>query len=213
MAGDRDDRCAEVIAVAAAMIFLSTLAVILRWWPRLLSYKADFWYDDYMAFAALPFALALNGVTIYWASIGLGKHLDSAPLDAASQFFTLWITNFFYTTSLAAVKISVLLFYGRVFRTGIVLKLALWMTAFLVVAWWMAIDVLNVIQCQPISAFWYRDSAGTCVALRTVLLSTAAPNVVTDTLLLILPLPILWKLPIGASRRLVLSVVFMLGYW
>ena len=195
------------------MIFASSGAVILRWWPRLLSQKADFWYDDYMALAALPFALALNGITIYWASIGLGKHIDSAPMDTASQFFTLWITTFFYTTSLAAVKISVLLFYGRVFRSSTAFKFALWTTAFLVVAWWMAIDVFNVIQCQPVSKSWYRDSPGTCVELRTVLLSTATPNVVTDTLLLVLPLPTLWRLPIATSRRMMLSVVFMLGYW
>ena len=209
------DRSAEVtvFAVAIAMLFLSTLAVILRWWPRLLSHKADFWYDDYLAIVALPFALALNAITVYWVSIGLGKHADGAAVDAPQQRFTFWIINFFYNTALTLVKLSVLLFYGRVFRSTLGLRIALWTTAFLVVAWWLAINVLDVVQCRPIAKFWYQDTPGTCVGLHHVLLSAAMPNVVIDVILLTLPLPILWSLPIEASRRLVLSTVFMAGYW
>ena len=196
------------------MTILSTMAVILRWWPRLLrsqSRGADFWYDDWLAVAALPFNLALNAVTIYWASIGLGRHI--APTVGPSQFFTYWIINFFYFTSLALVKISVLLFYSRVFHTPVLFKVALWSSAGLVMAWWAAVNVLSVFECLPIAMLWYRDMDGACLGICQILLGGAAPNVALDAILLFMPLAPIWRLPIKTTRRLSLSIIFMLGYW
>ena len=59
MAADpNDDRTVQIIGITIAMIALSTLAVILRWWPRLLSKDVDFWWDDWTALGALVSVLS-----------------------------------------------------------------------------------------------------------------------------------------------------------
>ena len=159
-----------------------------------------------------PFTLALNAITLYWVSIGFGKHMEYAIGDAPSQFFTYWILNIFYNTALSLVKVSVLFFYARVFRTSMAFKIALWIMAFLVIGWWVAIDVLALTECSPTARFWYRDSPGECLDFYRVNIGTAIPNACTDFILLVMPLPMLWSLKISVQRKLAYSVVFMFGY-
>ena len=50
----------RIIAVAAVLITISTIAVILRFVSRLVS-QAGFWWDDWMILAALVGSIGSNG--------------------------------------------------------------------------------------------------------------------------------------------------------
>lgn len=50
-----------------------------------------------------------------------------------------------------------------------------------------------------------------CMSEVTYLLAVAIPNVVTDIVLIIFPLPILWSLKVTMSHRIALSGIFLIG--
>lgn len=106
------------------------------------------------------------------------------------------------------------MFYHRLFPVRPV-KYALYFCAFLVVGWWIAIYVVAITQCQPYSHFWmqYLDpqAKGKCINIYAFFMSNAALSVLTDFLILIIPIPMVLSLKMPLVQRLVVCSIFLLG--
>lgn len=228
-----DDRGSQVVGVSIAMIILSTHAVAFRLWSRKTS-KAGLWWDDWTILIALvsssltddaywiqssnlfihkPFAIGICALSIYWVSIGFGRHSDQVKGPATSILLAMFCENFMYNTGLTLVKVSVLLFYSRVF-TGIQwLNIALRIVGAIVVSWWIICNFGALFTCDPIAKAWDSKLPGHCTDTYRTYVGAAIPNVFTDFVLLILPMPILWKLHMTKIKKVALCFVFGLGYW
>ena len=68
-----------------------------------------------------------------------------------------------------------------------------------------------IFTCLPIYAFWDIELPHTCIDLLRYFLGTAIPNVVTDILLLVFPIPWIWKLVMPTSQKIALLGIFLLG--
>ena len=53
---------------------------------------------------------------------------------------------------------------------------------------------------------------GTCTVIEAQFVSTASLNILIDLVLLLLPLPVLWRLHITKRQKIGLMAVFILGY-
>ena len=58
-------------------------------------------------------------------------------------------------------------------------------------AWLLASITISIFQCLPIYAFWDEEIKKTCVNLTHFLIGNTVPNIVTDLVILGLPLPII----------------------
>lgn len=121
-------------------------------------------------------------------------------------------SEFTYDTSITLIRMSVILFYYRIFGKNRPFKISLWITAGILVAWWIAIDILAIFQCNPVARQWDHSIPGHCYSLYGTFLGVTVPNVFIDVLLLVLPLPMLWKLQISLRKKFALIANFMLGY-
>ena len=155
----------------------------------------------------------------HWTDIsdtshGLGKHSDEAPPDAVPYYYrTLVVEEAFYTISITLIKISVLLFYKRLFRTSTKLfPVSTWTIVGVVLAWGIAFLFSGIFQCVPVEATWDPNISGVCVDQKAWFLGQAIPNIVTDFLILLVPLPFLLRLKIGKAQKVGLLIVFLLGY-
>jgi hypothetical protein len=82
----------------------------------------------------------------------------------------------------------------------------------LVVGWAIAIICVCIFQCTTIPRAWNPTiTTGTCLDLKASFIGNAVPNVVTDILILALPIRHVWKLVPSKVLRIQLSVVFLLG--
>lgn len=111
------------------------------------------------------------------------------------------------------VKVSVLLFYSRVFKGIPWFSITLWIVGAIVISWWIICDFVALFTCDPIAKAWKSKIPGHCMDTYQTYLGAAIPNVFTDFVLLILPLPLLWKLHTTKAKKLALFLVFGLGYW
>lgn len=68
-----------------------------------------------------------------------------------------------------------------------------------------------IFDCMPIHAFWDKEVPGTCIDSLRYFLGVAIPNVVTDILFLLFPIPWIWKLVLPMSQKIALSGIFLLG--
>ena len=69
----------------------------------------------------------------------------------------------------------------------------------------------TIFQCTPPHKLWQSSTPGHCVSKYKYFLGTAIPEVVTDFVILAMPLPYVWKLQMTLKRKLLLSIVFVLG--
>lgn len=71
---------------------------------------------------------------------------------------------------------------------------------------------MTVFNCLPVQAAWdptVRDA--TCLATRIIYLGGSIPNVITDVILVAMPLPYVWRLHAPLTQRLMLAAMFALG--
>ena len=146
-------------------------------------------------------------------TVGLGKHIDQIPGSASQLPKLLFIGNIIYNTGLTVIKMSVLLFYVRVFGIVLVYRFIFWIVAFLIIGWGIAINFMAIFGCAPIHRAWNPTLPGHCASLDQTLLGTAISNIVVDFILLVLPVPMLWRLQMETSNKIALVAVFSAGYW
>ena len=70
----------------------------------------------------------------------------------------------------------------------------------------------GVIACRPISKFWYRKESGYCVPEFELLIAGTVGSLVCDAMVILLPMPQVFKLDVKWSRKMMLAVAFALAY-
>lgn len=115
-----------------------------------------------------------------------------------------------YTFANVAIKASILMFYYRTFPHNR-FKIAVWCVAALVGAWFITMIFLTVFQCTPISFVWNKTLAGTCINVSASYMSTAIVNVITDFIIVVMPVPLILRLNMPNGRKLGVCAIFILG--
>jgi hypothetical protein len=110
------------------------------------------------------------------------------------------------------VKLSVLLLYRRIFR----LAWTLYICAFLSIGYTISVTTSISLACVPTSYFWTQwvdpTNGGKCrIDLYRFYLWNGVANLLTDVIILCVPIPIVWRLQMHRSQKLAISGIFLLG--
>lgn len=125
----------------------------------------------------------------------------------------LFACNIMYTFLITSVKLSILFLYYRIFHASQRFRMVLYaVMTFVLLSGVSALPVF-IFGCWPINFFWDKSvQGGVCTAFNNYFyLTEAAINIFIDVILLILPMPMVWKLQISQAQRLGLMGVFALG--
>lgn len=136
------------------------------------------------------------------------------PPEKAEKFpKILWAFYYIYDTATAVGKASALFFYARIFSMSHSrFKYALWLAHFMNVVWLLVIMLCVTFMCNPIQKAWETSLPGTCLNTGLLWTGSGATSLIIDVIILLLPLPMLWKLQIKTIRRIQISGVFLCGY-
>ena len=109
------------------------------------------------------------------------------------------------------IKFSLLLLYRRLFPNLWLLRAGQLVGAF-VFAWMISTTIVQVRACTPVAYYWDRTIPnGTCLNYDEFYIITGAINMVTDAVVLCLPLPVVWRLNTSIYRKIGLTFAFALG--
>lgn len=112
---------------------------------------------------------------------------------------------------LSLTKLSVALFYGRIFSTIRWFKLILWAVGAIIWAYFISMAFTIIFFCDPVPKIWEPELPGKCLNQWNILWGSAWPNLLIDVILLVLPLPLLWKINASIGKKLGISFVFVCG--
>ena len=158
-----------------------------------------------------PFVWSICGVSLYWVSIGLGRHISQIP-EPHTELGKLFIVNLIlYNTGFTLVRLSVLFFYVRFFRSVHTYRIVFWAVGSLMIGWCIATNFLAIFSCLPIHRAWDPATPGHCLDPSRIFLGSIILNIVIDVVLLVTPIPMLWKLNMKTSSKLALMAVFCSG--
>ena len=126
-------------------------------------------------------------ISVQW---GGGKHLwVVTPSEFTKLYQTTYAFVIIYITCISATKISILLFYRRIFGTGIVWALVFGLT----IAHWAEVTITWLAGCRPIDYYWrqYTDptATGSCIDAPLFYFCNGIIGLVIDVAILLVPTP------------------------
>jgi hypothetical protein len=116
-----------------------------------------------------------------------------------------------YNLAVMCTKSSILLFYLR-FPSGRAFRMATYTVLIVTVGYTTSGFLAWAYSCSPIEKAWDRTVIGTCVDSSSGVLARSVLNVVTDIVILLLPIWLLWPLRLWSIwHKLSVLVVLMAG--
>jgi hypothetical protein len=108
------------------------------------------------------------------------------------------------------VKISILLFYRRLFDTKR-FKLVSIIVASSVIAYWVCFTLVAIFQCTPVHYTWDKNVSGKCIDAYALLMAASVLNIINDIVIVIMPIPVVWCLRVSRQQKMGLTGLFLLG--
>ncbi|KAF4765332.1 hypothetical protein N7455_004913 [Penicillium solitum] len=207
----------QVLGVAIAFSILAVVAVCLRLLAHHLANKK--WFaSDYFIIAAAIFAVGLQSISITGviqagigydhvttiaATYGLGPITKLLQLIVPLQF--LWVL------SLSCTKISILFLYLSIFPVTWVVRVC-WTTMGVIVAWTIGTILAGCLICRPFAYNWDQSiPGGSCGNQVTSFTVTGIINLLTDVVVLVTPMPLLYGLQMATYKKVTFITIFGLG--
>ncbi|KAJ5661513.1 uncharacterized protein N7477_009129 [Penicillium maclennaniae] len=202
-------------AVVISISCLAMIAVAIRIHEKLKGGKTDLKklaLDDWLVAAALVPLIALLAIALLAGHHGMGKHIWLTSVENMIEMKRiLFAYLFIYIFELFIVKLSLLLFYRRIFGTS-----SSYYICMILASGWTFGSMIALVTCPaPVSYFWtelinpgdghYRYD------FYKYYIGNAASNVVTDFLILLVPLPVIWRLKMRVTQKIMVSGVLLLG--
>ncbi|KXX81290.1 hypothetical protein MMYC01_201937 [Madurella mycetomatis] len=202
----------DIIGSVVGIMVLGIAAVVLRMFTRLMKSGPGLAIDDYVIVFAAVMGIGTAVCCLISIPWGGGKHLW---VVTAEEFTKLYQTTYafviVYITCISATKISILLFYRRIFGTG-----AVWyIVFFLTCAHWAEVTVTWLAGCRPISYYWrqYTDptATGKCIDAPLFYFCNGVIGLVIDVAILVVPTPTIWNLRLPTTKKVFIGGILLLG--
>jgi hypothetical protein len=123
----------------------------------------------------------------------------------------LVVAEVLYVYNLVWTKLSILLMYYRIFHFPYFKKMAYAIGAF-IIAWVICITFLFVFICVPVEKLWYPDLPGRCINQVGTWIANAASTIISDLVILTLPIPQVWALQLRKTEKAAVILAFCLGF-
>ncbi|RAH83873.1 hypothetical protein BO86DRAFT_308552 [Aspergillus japonicus CBS 114.51] len=211
----------SLLGVAIAMAILQIVGVIARFYTRH-SQRIAYALDDFLIVIALVRQLiaslgqsALYVVLVEVAGVGYPMScVEQTPEKLVALEKGLYANEIIdFPFVITPAKISILVFYVRIFSTRN-FKVAAYIVGAIVLGHGIGVLLAAIFQCWPIDYTWNKTTGiegGSCFNQQAFYRYVSPPNILTDVLLLTLPLPYVWKLHTSRGHKLALTGVFLLG--
>ncbi|KAL1613299.1 hypothetical protein SLS54_010758 [Diplodia seriata] len=161
------------------------------------------------------FLAPLTADSFYLTKYGFGKDIWTLPFETITNgLWVFYIQEHLYVLCTALAKISLLLFYLRIFPDAGFRKVV-WGTLVFTLCFGTSGILVFAFQCTPINYAWHGwddEHAGSCVNLGVFVLTCATLNIVLDFWVIVLPIPGILKLQSSVRTKLQIVTMFCTGF-
>ena len=137
--------------------------------------------------------------------------VNKTVTEACTQ--SQWLFRSIERLTLGCIKLSIVLWYRRIF-VGKWFNIWSWIIGVTVVAWTTSFFIPTVFSCRPIQLMYtgtMRQYFSHCIDTATLQNSYAITDLLTDVIILSMPVPMIWRLQMSTKRKISVSGIFFLG--
>jgi hypothetical protein len=120
------------------------------------------------------------------------------------------VAETFYNVSIMTTKISILALFNRIFPFRW-FKLTIYALGAFIIAYSVPQMFGTIFQCVPIHSKWTPGVVPKCINYVAMIIACGVINIITDFIILGLPIPALWALQVSSHRKWALTFMFMIG--
>jgi len=201
-----DDQSALILIIVLFLMVTFTLSVFGRVAVRY-GMTRSVTEDDWGAIAATVFGLAQSVAVAIGTKSGLGKAerlLSSSQVSDVVK--ALYTSDYFYLAAIGCSKVSVLFLLRRLAASKIHKQIGLWTTYY--VAVWTVASILTVgVRCGA-TAPWNFPANHTCVNVRTVWYAIAPFDILSELVIMILPIVMMAPVHVPLRKKVFVVVAF-----
>ncbi|KZZ89200.1 hypothetical protein AAL_07848 [Moelleriella libera RCEF 2490] len=219
---------ASFIALAVVLALLAAASTMLRFRARYIT-KARIGTDDILTLPAMVCVLGMAATMIVEANhLAKGARLgemaqhQTNDIGADGPIFTErlriyeicnYVLQILPLLSLGFSKLSVLFLYRRIFymhQGFLTVNLVLMVV---VAAWAISFIFVTVLQCKDPVTLWtsFEYARTNCVETVSFYYAVSITGFITDLMILVSPLPIIWTMQLPWEKRIGVAGVFLLG--
>ncbi|KAB8077317.1 integral membrane protein [Aspergillus leporis] len=170
--------------------------------------------EDFLMGIGLILSYCATAFVIYTAFNGVGVRTSLLPPDERHRIqFGSWMIQKFWAPSMAFVKISIIVFLQRILGTITSFRVVSNCLIIFIALWAVVALLVNIFQCNPVQ-FYYDKTLkdGHCMHGQTKFFQAMGSiALVEDVTILLLPVPIVWRLKITTRQKIAVTIVFSLG--
>jgi hypothetical protein len=123
----------------------------------------------------------------------------------------VWVDESFYLVILLLTKVTILIFYLRIFPRRWFQVSAKLILVFVVLSG-VVILLLQILQCLPVAYNWDKTISGAkCLNVNALTYTHAGITITQDLLILVLPLPELASLQLERNKKIGVILMFQVG--
>ncbi|KAF9877083.1 hypothetical protein CkaCkLH20_05349 [Colletotrichum karsti] len=200
----------KLLAILITVYVTALIAIGLRLVAK--SYARIWSIDDALIVSAIVIAVGPFSFVILMATKGFGTHLyDLQSGDLSEILRLLYAAEIIYVFVLLFAKLSLVVFYLRIFTVTRFRISAYALIAFLVVGQ-VIIGFLTIFSCHPIELFWNKDiHTGGCLDINQLAYANSALAILQDLIILALPIAMLPGLQMNNNKKISVAIIFLLG--
>ncbi|KAH0004169.1 hypothetical protein KCU78_g13531, partial [Aureobasidium melanogenum] len=194
---------------------VAILAYILRVISRLPGWGSQWGLDDWaLTLAMKVFIVPLTFCAYALNQIGMGKDMWFVSFDHITRILKIfYFAELLYLTAVGVTKISMLLFYLRIFPDW-KLRRAIYGMIGICLTYIIVFVLVTAFQCRPVNVAWLKwdgEHPGKCLDLNADGWASASINIILDLIVIILPMKQLTMLNMSWQRKLGVIAMFLGG--
>ncbi|KAI1417948.1 hypothetical protein F5Y13DRAFT_199079 [Hypoxylon sp. FL1857] len=211
LAHKADTRAPSIVSCSIVCVGLAVAFVVLRIFSRHFAFQSlVLELSDWFILTALVFFITSCVLIADSTYYGFGRHII-AVTDVRMMVILNICTEVTYCFTMVFIKLSMLALYGRIFPQQS-FRIWLWSIGVFLVAWAISGSFSAIFQCTPISFYWNPvEDDGFCINYGLQMLISSIINIITDFVILLLPVPLIWKLHTTKQKKRLLILTFALG--
>ncbi|CZR64379.1 uncharacterized protein PAC_14277 [Phialocephala subalpina] len=206
----KQDKSGLCRAVCTALFCIVIPFLAMRLFTRF-KISGELFPDDWAIIVAGFWVIVGAGIEITASAKGFGKHFWNVPVDNAQLLLKVfWMLQVVYIIIQVSAKVSLLLWYHRIFRNEKFKRIVRICLGFVGLHGIVFIFVV-LFQCIPVRSVWDRSVDGHCANLGAIGYAGAAFSIVEDLVILVLPIPQLNTLQLPLNKKVGLMLMFSVG--
>ncbi|KAI0599540.1 hypothetical protein F4775DRAFT_591328 [Biscogniauxia sp. FL1348] len=202
------------VPIIIVFITLCAISVTARIFARLQA-RIPVWWDDFIITLSFLGCIASATIFLTMKPHGLGTDMWAVSFDNITLIIKAqYMLCVFYIASRDLTRLSILLFYHRVFGHMALARRLIYYSFVLIIACGIAFDLAIIFGCTPIEHFWTSwdgEHEGHCISINGIFWSGAIIVIVIDIWIMLLPLPFVLKLSLSPGKKTLSATMFTFG--